>query len=125
MNSMRTPTLVPLRDTDLVVADERDDIRGRKVIASDGQELGEVKSLFVDEDERRVRFFELETGGLFGLGAETRLVPIEAIEEASQEAVRIGATTEQVQGSPPYDPQLAYDLRYFDDLHGYYGFTPY
>jgi hypothetical protein len=69
MQSTMTRGLVRLGDTDLTEADPAEDIRGRTVIDVDGEEIGEVRSLFIDADEHRVRFFEVEGEGLIGVGA--------------------------------------------------------
>ena len=48
--------LVKLDDTDLVLSDPNDDVRGRKVLDSFGDDIGHVNELFVDNAERKVRF---------------------------------------------------------------------
>jgi sporulation protein YlmC with PRC-barrel domain len=125
MQSVKTKSFVRLSDSALTPSDPDQDIRGRKVIDRAGDEIGEVKSFFVDEDERRVRFFEIESGGLFGLGGETRLIPTDAIEGVTEDFVRVGASREVVTGSPAYDPNLTEDQRYWLALYGYYGYPPY
>ena len=40
--TQHTPTLVRLSDTDRVIADPTDDIRGRTVRDRDGEDLGKV-----------------------------------------------------------------------------------
>lgn len=125
MESLKKASLVRLGETNLTVADPKEDIRGRKVTDHTGDEIGKVKSLFVDEEEEQVRFFEMESGGLLGFGSETRLIPLEAIETVTEDEVRVDATREHVQGSPIYDPEVTYEETYYGDLYGYYGFAPY
>jgi sporulation protein YlmC with PRC-barrel domain len=120
-----TASLVPLGESEYRLSDDSEDIRGRKVVDRNGDEIGKVKSLFIDEDEQRVRLLELESGGLLGFGSETRLVPVDAIAEISEDSVRIGATGEQVQSAPVYDPDVTHDDHYYDSVYAYYGYAPY
>lgn len=122
---MASPTFVRLRETDYTITDPEQDIRGRKALDRDGREIGEVKSLLIDEDELVVRFVELERGGFLGIGGRARLLPVEAIEKVERDVVQVRATVDEVDGSPPYDPELERDKQYFSDVYGYYGFLPY
>jgi hypothetical protein len=79
----------------------------------------------IDEREEKVRFLEVESGGLLGLGSARRLVPVDAVESVKEDAVYVDQTREHVHGSPPYDPQLAYDDSYYTDVYGHYGRPPY
>ncbi|HET6743688.1 MAG TPA: PRC-barrel domain-containing protein [Kribbella sp.] len=119
--------LVRLDDTDLTVAKPEEDVRGLTVVGSDGEEIGKVHALFVDADERRVRLLDVESGGLLGLGAEHRLIPVDAVVQVSDERVTIGRSRAEIAKAPGYDPDLeelqpADDL---NDLYGYYGMTPF
>jgi sporulation protein YlmC with PRC-barrel domain len=118
-------TLVKLGETDLTVADPAEDIRGRTVVDRDGAEIGEVQSLLIDEQEKKVRMLEVQSGGLLGLGGETRLVPVDAITRIDEDTVQIDQTREHVHASPPYDPELAVEESYYGDLYGYYGYAPF
>jgi sporulation protein YlmC with PRC-barrel domain len=119
--------LVRLDDTDLTLAKPEDDVRGATVVASDGEEIGKVRSLFVDADERRVRLLDVESGGLLGLGAEHRLIPVDAVVEVADDKVTIGRSRAEIASAPGYDPDLR-ELGPADelnDLYGYYGMTPF
>ena len=65
------------------------DLRGQSVLDSSGRYLGYVANLYVDEDERQLRFVDVLTGGFLGLGRTHHLVPIEALIPA-EEALRLG-----------------------------------
>src|SRR4051794_17680655 len=58
--AMATPStsieLIKLSDSDQVVGDPAEDIRGRTVRDRDGHELGRVADLLIDPEERKVRF---------------------------------------------------------------------
>jgi sporulation protein YlmC with PRC-barrel domain len=116
--------LVRLSDTDLTLADRAEDIRGRKALDMAGEELGEVDDLLIDDQEYKVRFLEVASGGFLGLGATKFLIPVEAIRRITEDAVYISQSRERVAGAPRYDPTLV-DERYVSDVYGHYGYPPY
>lgn len=119
--------LVPLSDTDLVVAGDDADVRGRTVVDRNGDEIGEVDGLLVDTDEKRVRFLQIGSGGFLGIGERKQLVPVDAVTRVGDEEVTIDKDREHVAGAPVYDPQLeqARDRGYYEGLYGYYGYPPF
>ena len=52
----KTATLMRLSDTELTVADPAEDIRGRTVVDRNGEEIGDVDDLLLDDHGKRVRF---------------------------------------------------------------------
>ncbi|TCC52171.1 PRC-barrel domain containing protein [Kribbella pittospori] len=131
MNSDRGPeessahTLVRLADVALELADPADDVRGRKVVDRNGDQVGKVDGLIIDEAERRVRFLEVGSGGFLGLGEHKQLVPVEAITRVDEDAVHIAPERTQVAGGPAYDPDLEPERRYYDDVYTYYDYPPF
>ncbi len=125
MDSTKAASLVKLEDTDLTVSDPAEDVRGRTAMDRDGREIGDITSLVIDEDERKVRFLELESGGFLGLGGEKRLVPVDAVTRVEDDKVHMDATREGVHGSPAYDPDLVDKQAYFGEVYDYYGYAPY
>ena len=122
-NEMRA-RLVRLSDTNLTLADHAEDITGLKVLDMSGEELGSVNDLFIDEQERKVRFLEISSGGFLGLGATKFLLPVEAITRLSVDVVHINQSRERVAGAPQYDPTLV-EERYVSDVYSHYGYPPY
>ena len=116
--------LVKLRDTHWTVAEPADDIRGRRVLDPDGEEVGEIADLFIDTQERKVRLLQVASGGFLGLGATTFLLPVEAITRISEAVVHIDQRRQRIADAPPYDPALV-DQRYLHALYGHYGYAPY
>lgn len=51
--------IVRLSDVGETVADKDADVRGLKVIDKNGEELGTIDALLVDDRERKVRFIEV------------------------------------------------------------------
>jgi sporulation protein YlmC with PRC-barrel domain len=122
-------TLLRLSDTALTVADPAEDVRGRKVIDKNGETIGEVSDLIVDDRETRVRFLEVASGGLFGLGRQKSLIPVDAITRTSDDAVYINQTRQRISEAPPYDPDLIHedvgDESYYGHVYRHYGYPPY
>jgi sporulation protein YlmC with PRC-barrel domain len=116
--------LVKLSDTEWAVAEPAADIRGRRVLDPEGEEVGEVEDLLIDTRERQVRFLQVVSGGFLGLGATTFLLPVEAITRISDETVHIDQRRVHIAGAPHYDPALV-DQRSLGDLYGHDGYAPY
>jgi CBS domain-containing protein/sporulation protein YlmC with PRC-barrel domain len=116
--------LVRLSDTNLTLAEHAEDIRGLKSLDVSGEELGSVNDLFIDEQERKVRFLEVSSGGFLGLGATKFLLPVEAITRITADVVHINQSRERVAGAPQYDPALV-EERYVSDVYSHYGYPPY
>jgi sporulation protein YlmC with PRC-barrel domain len=124
MAASNTATLHSLRDTDLALANTAADVRGRKVLDSNGEDLGTVDDLLVDDDENRVRFLRIEFGGFLGLGATQFLVPVDAVTRVDDKYVHIDRSRDKIADAPRYDPEVV-DQDYFNRVYGYYGHQPY
>ena len=120
----KTATLVRLGETGLTVSFPEEDIRGRKVLDRAGEELGTVDDLLVDDAEHKVRFLQVASGGILGLGEQKVMIPIDAISRITEEAVQIDQEHQRVAGAPPYDPSITRDT-YWEEVYGYYGYGPY
>lgn len=121
----QTATLVRLGDTGLTLADPDQDVRGRTVVDRNGDEVGACQHLIIDEQERRVRFLEIGSGGFLGIGKEKRLVPVDAVTNVDDK-IHIDHDREHVASGPGYDPELTPvplqpDI---EDIYGYYGYMP-
>lgn len=73
-----TGELVYLTSGEIELADPADDVRGLPVHDLNGLRLGEVEDLVVDVTHRRVRMISVVSGGLLGLSASRRLMPMAA-----------------------------------------------
>lgn len=117
-------TLVPLSETDIIIADPQEDIRGFMVVDQAGEEIGKVDDLLIDTEEKKVRFLQVASGGFLGLGATKLYIPVDAVTEIEDEMVHINQTKERITGAHHYDPKLSED-RYSKGLCRYYGCPPY
>jgi hypothetical protein len=125
MTADRAGRLLTLGDTDRPMHDPPGDIRGRWVIDPNGDEIGHIDALLVDDQAREVRFLRIASSGSPTGGLRKILLPVEAVTDVDDEQVQIDQTGELVAGSPHYDPQGSYDHDYYQALYRYYGFTPY
>ena len=117
-----TPILIKLRDTGQTVADPAEDLRGRHVHDKDDQDIGTVHDLLVDSAEHKVRMLRVEHGGVFGFGASSSFVPVDAISRITDDTVYISQTSDNVAGAPRYEPELADQTDYYAEIYGYYGY---
>ena len=125
MANIGTASLHKLSDSKLTVADNADDIRGRKVLDKTGAEIGSVDDLMIDDREKKVRFLLVASGGFLGLGDKKFLVPVDAVTEVTADAVHIDRARAHVTGGPGYDPELIANLDHLDRVYGHYGYQPY
>jgi sporulation protein YlmC with PRC-barrel domain len=124
MSVPQKATLLKLSDSSLTVAFAEDDIRGRRVVDRNGDEVGDVDDLIIDDREQKVRFMQVGTGGVLGMGETKLLIPIDAITRITADTVSTDQTRERMVGAPRYDPALVRDT-YWEDVYGYYGYSPY
>jgi sporulation protein YlmC with PRC-barrel domain len=124
-DNANTDTLIRLGDTDLQIADPNEDVRGRKVVDRNGDDIGHVDALMVDQRERRIRFLRVASGGFLGIGERTFLIPIDAVVRVTPDEVRIDQTRQHLIGAPVYDPNLTYRRDYYNDIYNFYGYAPY
>ena len=115
--------MVALGDSDLVLANAGDDVRGMNVLDPNGHRIGEVDEIVVDEEERRARLLVVASGGILGLGEHKRLVPVEAVARVDQD-VRLHYTHQDVREGAEYDPELA-DPPDYAGVYNYYGYAPF
>jgi hypothetical protein len=118
--------LTTLKDTDKVLADSGQDIRGHDVIAQDGDKIGKVDALLVDAQESKVRFIQVEAGGFLGIGEKKWLIPVDAITRVDNDHVYVNQTREKITNAPAYDPDLAeQDEDFYPGLYSHYGSGPF
>jgi len=119
--------LVKLGDSDLTLANTGDDLQDRKVLDAEGQDIGHVSALFIDQEERKVRFIQVGAGGFLGIGEREFLVPVEDIKSISPAEIHLNHTREHVLGAPHYDPKLVrgQSREFWNPYYGYYGVSPY
>ena len=102
------------------------DLRQYNVLDSSGRYFGEVAHLYVDEDERKLRFVDVLTLGFFALGRKHYLVPVEAIadESASTGQIKLNVNEETLKRSPRFpNPLAGPDAELQRAIYEYYGYA--
>ena len=125
MATSENDTLIKLSDSEQTVSMGDDDIRGRHVKDRAGEDIGKIGDLLIDKGENKVRFLLVESGGFLGIGKDKLFIPVDAITGISDDEVRVDQTREHLAGAPDYDPDLVDERPYYDEVYGYYGYTPY
>jgi sporulation protein YlmC with PRC-barrel domain len=125
MTQNHDATLYILGDRGQTVDKSADDVRGREVKDKDGNGIGKVADLLVDDQEEKVRFLLVEHGGFLGFGQTKSLIPVDAITKITDDDVHVDQTREHIAAAPGYDPDLVDDRPYHASIYGYYGYTPY
>ncbi len=120
-----TPTLYILGDRGQTVDGSANDVRGREVKDNNGDGIGKVADLLVDEGEGKVRFLLVEHGGFLGFGETRTLIPVDVITKITEDAVFVDQSRERVAAAPGYTPDLVDDRPYQASIYGHYGYTPF
>lgn len=87
-------------------ANEADDIRGRTVVDPNGQKMGFVDDLLLDDSDHRLRFVQIAHGGTLGIGRDHFIIPINAVRRVEDRYVHIVYTREDVEREPQYRPEF-------------------
>lgn len=124
MDQPKNASIIRLSDTHLVLSHPDEDVRGRKVLDADGNDIGEVDDLMIDDQEKKVRFLRVASGGFLGIGEKKVLIPVDVIQKITRDAVQIDRKKEHIAGSPPYDPEVT-DQPDWDVYYAYYGAVPF
>ena len=122
--------LIRVGDSDFVLANPEDDVRGKDVYDAEGQRIGSVDDLYIDGQEREVRFLEVGAGGFLGIAEKHLLVPVEAVTEVAEGQVTTEpGRTGRVAGPAPFDtkvtPPPADDSTSDEYASLPYGYRPY
>ncbi len=125
MTKSHDATLYVLGDRGQTIDGAANDVRGRHVRAKDGESIGKVTDLLVDDRENKVRFLLVEHGGFLGFGETKSLIPVDAVIKITEDNVSIDQSRDRLSAAPGYAPKLVDDRLYHESLYGYYGYTPY
>jgi hypothetical protein len=67
-----------------------------------------VQDLYIDWQEREVRFLEVGTGSVLGIGKMRFLVPVEAVTQVAEDRGTVEpGSTERVDGPASFDTKVA------------------
>ncbi|HYP49147.1 MAG TPA: PRC and DUF2382 domain-containing protein, partial [Thermoleophilaceae bacterium] len=91
--------------------------RGRNVVGSDGEKIGKLDEIYLDEETNKPEWATVNTG-LFG--SKSSFVPL-AGAKPSGEDVQLGFTKEQVKDAPNVDADGELSQNQESELYGHYG----
>jgi sporulation protein YlmC with PRC-barrel domain len=111
------------------LADLEEDVRGYDVIDSQGETVGQVNDLIVDDDEYKVRFVEVASGGFLGIGEKTFMIPVDAVNRVGEKSLQLDRERSVMMDAPDYDPKTMSENmehnRYWEGVYGWYGYSPF
>ena len=120
------PNLIKLSDSEnLRLREPLKNIRGLDVYDSNGEEIGSVEDLFVDQEAQFPRFLDVGAGGFLGIGKKHFLVPFEEVSRhvSEEERVIVRQNREKVLGSPDFDPDEMPEVDLQRAVYAYYGYS--
>jgi hypothetical protein len=102
---------------------------GNDVYNQSGEELGDIKEIMLDTHNGRVSYAVLSFGGFLGLGGKLFAVPWKALKlDSANKCFVLNVAKDRLKDAPGFDkdawPNMA-DQTWADDIHAYYGTTPY
>lgn len=116
--------LIRLSESELILKDHTHDVYGYDVFDEEGEQIGSVEDLYVDEDEREVCFLDVAAGGFLGIGEKHFLIPVEAVAEVSDNSLTVDHSRQKVVDSPPFDTSAVSQASYQRDIYDHYGYSP-
>jgi sporulation protein YlmC with PRC-barrel domain len=120
------PNLNKLSDSEnLRLREPLKNIRGLGVYDSNGEEIGSVEDLFVDQEAQFPRFLDVGAGGFLGIGKKHFLVPFEEVNRhvGEEERVIVRQDRDKVLGSPDFDPDEMPEVDLQRAVYAYYGYS--
>ncbi|HEY5186416.1 MAG TPA: PRC-barrel domain-containing protein [Actinomycetes bacterium] len=125
MTQNHNASLYTLGDRGQTVDGSANDVRGRQVKDKNGDGIGRVADLLVDDRENKVRFLLVEHGGFLGFGETKSLIPVDAVTKITEDDVFVDQSRERVAAAPGYTPDLIDDRPYHSSIYSHYGYAPY
>jgi sporulation protein YlmC with PRC-barrel domain len=120
------PNLIKLSDSeDLRLREPLQNIRGLDVYDNNGEQIGTVEDLYVDQEAQFPRFLNVGAGGFLGIGKKHFLVPFEEVSRSvnEEERVVVRQNRDKVLGSPDFDPDEIPKLDLQRAVYAYYGYS--
>ena len=114
--------LVKTSGSDLNIKDPSHDLIDKDVYDHNGDQIGTVEDLYLDQQTKEVRFLGVGAGGFLGIGEKYFLVPHEAVNGVIGSRVVLDQDREKVTGSPDYASADTPTPDQQRDLYDYYGY---
>jgi len=120
------PNLTKLSDSeDVRLREPLQNIRDLDVYDSNGEQIGSVEDLYVDQEAQFPRFLDVGAGGFLGIGKKHFLVPFEEVSRhvEEEERVVVNRHRDKVLGSPDFDPDEMPEVDLQRAVYAYYGYS--
>jgi sporulation protein YlmC with PRC-barrel domain len=100
------------------------DLKRDKIAATDG-DIGHVEQVYFDDEDWRVRYFVVDTGGWLS-GRKVLISPISIDQSRSSESeIAVGLSRKQVEQSPNIDADKPVSRQYEEAYSRHYGYSLY
>ncbi len=101
------------------------DIDEIKLLGSNGEEIGSINKLVIDRNSGNVAFATLRSGGVLGVGADTHLIPWEAMERTEDKKFRVSISSDRFENAPKLqDEEQLRDAAFIQSVYRYYQVRP-
>jgi sporulation protein YlmC with PRC-barrel domain len=90
----------------------------KEVYTNDGANVGHVTEI-VSQDGKPA-FLQVKENGLFGIGAESFLVPVDAVTGIDGDHVNVNKSREDLVGIPAHDGHEPKEPGYFESLYAWW-----
>ena len=94
-------------------------LEGREVVDREGDKLGHVVDILIDQFHHEQSFIEIETDGFLGMGRKHLLAPLH-IDETANDPIIVDAVKRELHDAPDYDPSMMLSEEYETALAGYW-----
>jgi sporulation protein YlmC with PRC-barrel domain len=96
-------------------------ILDNKVVDPNGEEIGEVEKLLINQQNGQVEAVAVALGGFLGMGESYRLLPMQQIQSITEDKVEVNITKEEINNSPTVDNVDTLDNEWLTQTYEYYG----
>ncbi|MFI4854033.1 MAG: PRC-barrel domain-containing protein [Phycisphaerales bacterium JB065] len=86
------------------------DLADATLFANKSEELGGIGDLIIDRNSGAIGFVTLEKGGVLGIGAETYILPWEALSRTTNNEFAVQINKDSIDNAPKIDPAEIADL---------------
>jgi len=93
------------------------DIRGWSIVDQDNKNVGKVDDLFISEKAQQAIFMIVTHGGVFGVGGEKTLIPLDHVSiDRQNQQIKVHMSGDHIKNAPKYTT----DTRDFGQFYDYW-----
>ncbi len=99
-----------------------EELKGMAVVSLEGEEIGEIENVKLDEQSGEVQFVTISKGGILGMGGEEIAAPLGAFEFGDEQAT-LTVDQSKLENVPQQTAEVT-NRDYLRDLETHYGVAP-